>query len=140
MYYDELLETVDNDVSYLGNKTSPGKVYDKNYDKYKILFNKIWTDGKFYKTLTIEKYGSGQQGTRIRNAVSGKIYPHLVGSRNEDLYFKVSDACSRFGRRDPLTLYYDTPEQYESHNLTTVRQSVKDMWYNKCLEARREFD
>ena len=137
MYYDELLETVDNDVSY---KTNPGKIYDKNYDKYKILFNKIWTDGKFYKTLTIEKYGSGQQGTRIRNAVSGKIYPHLVGSRNEDLYFKVSDACGRFGRRDPLMLYYDTPEQYENHNLTNVHQSVKDKWYNKWSEARKGLD
>jgi len=140
MYYDELLETVDNDVSYVGNKTSPGKIYDKNYDKIKFPFNKTWTDGRFYKMFTIEKYGSGQSGTRIRNAVSGKIYPHLVGSKYEDLYFKVSDVCGRVGRREPLTLYYDTPEQYESHNLTTVRQSVKDMWYNKCLEARREFD
>ena len=57
MYYDELLETVDNDVSYVGNKTSPGKVYDKNYDKYKKESSKLGKHNR--QTFSLEKMTKG---------------------------------------------------------------------------------
>ena len=141
MYYDELIETVD-DLS-LGDKmnkmklTEIGRNADKNYEKYSILFNNTWRDGKFHKNITIENYGSGQQGSRIRNAVTGERYPHLVGSKNEDLYFKVIDSTGRSGRRNPIILFYDTPEQYENHHFITVGPDVKEIWYEKCLFSRK---
>jgi hypothetical protein len=141
MYYDELLETVD-DLS-MDNKhnkmksTDLGRNLDKNYEKHIIPFNDTWKDGKYHKTMTIENYGSGQQGTRIRNAVTGVRYPHLVGSSAEDLYFKVIDSTGRSGRKDPLILFYDTPEQYENHHFITVNPDVKENWYEKCLYARK---
>ena len=139
MYYDELLETVDNlsitNKMHKMKSREMGKNADKNYEKFTIPFNNTWKDGKFYKKVTIEVYGSGQQGTRIRNAVTGEIYSHLVGSADEDLYFKVVDSTARNGRKEPLMLYYFTPEQYENHYFTTVDLDVKELWYEKCVYA-----
>jgi len=146
MYYDELLETVDNDVSSIQQKLNKmnvadqAKKVDKYYEKYSVPFNDVWKDGKFYKKVNIENYGSGQVGTRIRNAVTGEKYSNLVGSIDEDLFFKVADASGRRGRMEPLMLYYDTPEQYENHHLTIVSQSIKEKWYEKCLEARKRVE
>jgi len=139
MYYDELLETVD-DSSFINKSKSTeiGRTTDKKYEKYTIIFNKILKDGKFHKTVTIENYGSGQQGTRIRNAVTGDRYPHLIGSKAEDIYFKVIDSTGRFNRKDPLILFYDTPDQYENHHFTTVSNSVKENWYERCLDSRKK--
>ena len=118
-------------------KKSDIKNLDKKYEKYKIPFNATWKDGKFHKTLTVEIYGSGQQGSRIRNAVTGMSCSDLVGSSSEDLYFKVIDSTARHGRNYPLILFYDTPEQYENHQFVTVGTNVKEVWYEKCLAARK---
>ena len=137
MYYDEILETAD-DSSFIHNRksTEVGRKTDKTYEIYSLPVNKILQDGKFHKTVTIANYGSGQQGTRIRNAVTGERYDHLVGSKSEDLYFKVIDSMARFNRKDPLILFYDTPDQYENHHFTSLSNSVKEKWYEKCLESR----
>ena len=120
------------------NSTEMGRNIDTKHEKYTILFNNTWTDGKYRKTVTIENYGSGQQGSRIRNAVTGEKYSHseLVGSKFEDLYFKVIESTGRFNRRDPLILFYDTPDQYENHHFTTVNPLTKEKWYEKCLATR----
>jgi hypothetical protein len=142
MYYDELMETADNEISSVEHKLNKIKAaeearnVDKYYEKYSVLFNNIKKDGKFYKTVTIENFGSGQIGTRIRNAVTGMRYTNLVGSIDEDLFFKVIDSTGRKGRKEPLILFYDTPEQYENHHYTTLQQNVKERWYEKCLDAR----
>ena len=112
---------------------------DANYEHYKIPFNKGWKDNKFYKVITIDNYGSGQQGSRIRNAVTGQRYPYLVGSSDESLLFKVADATGRNRRKDRLALYYDSPEQFENHHFKMVSQSVKDKWYEKNMSARRRY-
>jgi hypothetical protein len=120
------------------NSTEMGRKVDTKHEKYTIQFNNTWKDGKYRKTVTIENYGSGQQGSRIRNAVTGEKYSHseLVGSKFEDLYFKVIESTGRFNRRDPLILFYDTPDQYENHHFTTVNTLIKEKWYEKCLATR----
>ena len=120
------------------NSTEMGRNIDTKHEKYTILFNNTWKDGKYRKTVTIENYGSGQQGSRIRNAVTGEKYSHseLVGSKFEDLYFKVIESTGRFNRRDPLILFYDTPDQYENHHFVTLNNLVKEKWYEKCLATR----
>ena len=120
------------------NSTEMGRNIDTKHEKYTILFNNTWKDGKYRKTVTIENYGSGQQGSRIRNAVTGEKYSHseLVGSKFEDLYFKVIESTGRFNRRDPLIFFYDTPDQYENHHFTTVNPLTKEKWYEKCLATR----
>ena len=96
-----------------------------------------WQDGKYYDKVTIELFGSGDTGTKIRNAVTGAKTPYLVGSLNEDLFFKVMDASGNKGRRDSLLLFYDSPEQYENHNFIILDQNIKESWLNKNVEARK---
>ena len=103
------------------------KKLDKNYEKFKVELNG--------NLITIENYGSGSHGTWIRNAVTSSKYNIKVGSKDEDILFKVSDTSRN--RKDPLLLYYDTPEQFENHHLTRVSQQVKSNWNKKSLEAER---
>lgn len=146
MYYDDLLETAVNDESSVDFKLRQKeaadalKRLDKNYEKYSIAFNDNWTDGKYYKRITIENYGSGSHGTKIRNAVTGSYYDYIVGSSDEDLFFKVSEATGRNGRKDPLMLYYDTPEQYENHHFASVSPEVKQKWFQRSLEAQKRLN
>jgi hypothetical protein len=112
------------------------KKLDKHYERYTIPYNKVGPDGKFHKKITIEQYGSKSTGSTIRNAVTGANYPIIAGSSDEDLVFKVVEASGRYGRKEPLFLYYDTPEQFENHHFATVSTDVKKQWFERNLEAR----
>ena len=143
MPYEEYFNPLDDDrnsddVKIKNSMTTEIKRGDKNYQKIVKPFFNEWTDGKYYKNVTIECYGSGQVGSRIRNAVTGQYTPYLVGSVNEDLFFTVSDCVGRNGRKDPLQLYYDTPEQYENHQFIILRQEIKQKWYAKNFAARSQ--
>lgn len=136
MFYDTdndfVSKTNNKRISFVETKTS-----DTKYDKYVKELKMKWTDGKFYDKVIIEVYGSGDTGTKIRNAVTGSKTPYLVGSSNEDLFFKVVDATGNGGRKDSLILFYDSPEQYENHQFITLDQVVKESWLNKNLMARK---
>lgn len=80
--------------------------------------------------------------TRIRNAVTGYRYrddhpklKYLVGSRQEDLFFKVTIANGETGN-NPVKLYYDNPEQFEKHQRILLSQPIKEKWSKKNLECR----
>lgn len=144
MYCEETLENVDDilltetHVNKKFSSTSAARTYDNNYEKYSIPFNKTWKDGRFYKKIVIELYGSGQIGSKIRNAVTGQRYEYIVGSSHEDLFFKVSDATGRYGRKHPLILFYDSPEQYENQHFTSISPEVKSRWQEKHFAARQQ--
>jgi len=74
-------------------------------------------------------------GSTIRNAVSG-IYEtgNKFGSKNEDLYFKVSHPSSN----GVHFLFYDSPEQFEKHFRVTVGVVSKVQWSEKSTRRRRE--
>lgn len=143
MDYEDLLDFVVNDESSGEFKLRQEKTadivkrLDKQYDKYSLRFNRTWTDGKYYKRITVENYGSGLQGTLIRNAVTGVRYNIIVGSADEVSLFKVVDSTARNGRKEPVMLYYDSPEQYENHHFTTVNQNIKNKWHDRQVSIRR---
>lgn len=140
MYYSDFLEAANDEISCdLKQKDTVDaiKKLDKKYEKYSIPFNSKWSDGKFYKKITIENYGSGSYGTQIRNAVTGARYNIGVGTAEQDLFFKVIDATGRNGRKESLMLYYDSPEQYEYHHFTTVSPETKALWLEKSLVAQK---
>jgi hypothetical protein len=116
------------------------KKLDKHYERYIIPYNKVGPDKKFHKKMTIEQYGSKGTGSKIKNAVTGVNYNILVGSSDEDLVFKVVEATGRYGRKEPMTLYYDTPEQFENHHFTSVDTYVKQCWYERNLDARKRLN
>lgn len=143
-YEDQFYSANENDVELHFNKHALTEVKnsDKYYEKYFLPVEKVLVNGEIYKSKrTIEKYGSGQVGSTIRNAVTGEIRVNfLVGSVDEDLFFKVSDTYGRNGRREPLMLFYDSPEEYEKHTFTLLDQRIKDSWYKKMLEVRKRYD
>ena len=136
MTYHDYENDFENDSNNLKKQHFTNSAFQKlnnNYEKYSIPFNKIWIDGKFYKRITIKNYGSGCQGTRIINAVTGTKYNIKVGSAEENIFFKVTDSSGINGRNEPLMLYYDSPEQYENHYFTNVSPDVKQQWMQRSL-------
>jgi hypothetical protein len=76
-------------------------------------------------------------GARIRNAATSLYDRHRCGSIYENLYFKVCHATGEFGNKDPLVLFYDSPEQYERHWNVRITQDSKDAWQTKYVAAQR---
>ena len=67
------------------------KLMDKKYHKYKKNISVIDHHGdKISKKIMIEYYSSGPIGSYIRNAFTGLYTKDMVGSKNEDLYFKIT--------------------------------------------------
>jgi hypothetical protein len=100
---------------------------DKNYH---IIYRK--NRGKMMK---IALFACGARGNTIRNAVSGQRYSgHVVGSKSEDFYYKVQVSTGEISSNgDSISIFYDSPEQYEKHFGTFVEQSCKERWLNKKL-------
>lgn len=60
-------------------------------------------------------YPSNVQGRFIVNAVTGVAYPWRVGSKYEDLLWKVCDSTARRGKLEPDMYFYDSPKQAIEH-------------------------
>lgn len=130
-------DVVDDDVRTLKSgdnnvKVSATGLYaDSHFHKEKRAYNKVWEkDGKYYKFVNIGYYSSAGTGARIRDAISGEYSRYLVGSAKQQLFFKVVIATG-LNKNGPLHLYYASPEQYETHQYTTVDDNIKQQWYEK---------
>lgn len=109
----------------------------------RLCFKTKKFDPTTYKMKSLIMFGSGDSGTTIRNAVTGeKYYGHRVGSKYEDLYFKARNCTGEFS--EPVTLFYDSVEQYERHMLSTVDNDIRMRFAEKqrsatiALEKERE--
>ena len=106
---------------------------------YTRTINLKLVDGKQYKPITINMYGSGDYGSYIKNAVTGAYTNHRVGSEAEYLYFTVANCTGLDKMHGPVHLYYDTPSQYENHQFITVDQEVKDAWFKRVSLLRDKY-
>ena len=100
-------------------KTDKGKhmVYRKLNKRHKIYF---------YETKNTPR-------TLIRNAVSGHYQMNcLVGTKDEDHFFKVR-LCTGETGPDPPLLFFDDPGQYERHFMTNLPQETKEKWNKKYI-------
>jgi hypothetical protein len=132
--YEEIEYLHDDDYSIESNIGKINQAMLNNSLESRLF--QIYVKNNHGKMKKIKIYVSGPIGFRIRNAVTGqKINEHLVGSSNEDLYFKVAFCTGELGQ-ESQTLFYDTPEQYENHMFTTVSQPVKEMWNEKYMAAK----
>lgn len=120
-------ETVSRQVTHSKNISNGEKGVDK-------IFYKKLTNISFYTT-------SLTPGFRIRNAVSGSKEPFIVGSKNEDLYFKVSLNTGELSRNTySNTMFFNSPEEYETHFYTKLSDDIKSNWkfkYNLALNRIR---
>jgi len=136
MYYeDDRFNPVNDDDASVDKKKkkdvlSEIKQLDSGYHKIKRPNPK-----NANKKISIEMYTSGDVGCRIRNAITGQRYSYKVGSRDEDLLFSIKIATGELGSNSGA-LFYDNPEQYETHFMLKLTNEQKEMWYAKNLEAR----
>lgn len=77
---------------------------------------------------------SNKIGASIVNAETGQILEHIVGSKDESRYFTVMINEGK----ECVKLFYNSPEQYESHRNVSVDDNVKIEWHNKEHERRVE--
>ena len=98
------------------------------------------------RNVLIPVYASGQNGATIRDAITGEKQKGMkVGSYCEDLFFTAiissgHASLTKKGRREPITLFFESPEQYERYMFTEVPTDVKQAWRTKYFQARSYFD
>lgn len=138
MYYeDDHYHPANNESAYNKDALSELKQMDKGYHKVKRPGYKKAANGDLIKKMVnVEVYSSGDVGSYIRNALTGHRYPYRVGTKEEDLLFKLGLATGELGQ-NASSLFYDSPEQYEKHFFTTVSNETKERWYAKNLLARQ---
>jgi len=117
------LNDIDQDDSVLFNSSGKLKQLNKGYHK---LSRKILYNNKI-KIVEIGVYGSGSQGSSIRNAETGEYYKSKVGSKEEDLFFKVRNATCETSSGS-LTLFYESPSEYENHHSIILNDKIKQQW------------
>jgi hypothetical protein len=107
------------------------RVKTDRFYSIKRALNSKWIDGKYYKNVTINMYGSGNTGSFIRNAVTGERRNHRVGSADEYLYFSVAMCNGLDKLNGPVHLFYDTPSQYEKHQYVLLDPEITEKWYQR---------
>ena len=80
----------------------------------------------------INIYTSGGTDSQIRDAETGAYYSHIVGSADEDLYFKVILATGECkSKNGSNTLFYVSPRHYMSHLNNEVSEDTLQRWEEK---------
>lgn len=108
-----------------------------NFKRADRGFNKIYRnivregDDKIIKKK-LELYTTGGTGSNIRDAETGEYYSELVGSKYEDLYFKVALATGECtSLNGSSTLFYLSPEHYERHLYVELDNYTRFHWEEK---------
>ena len=128
MYHHDFNESneINNDSSTL-NTFGKFKGISKHYHR---LWRIRGDDKKKFK-VQIGVHSSGDTGyTFIRNAETGEITNYVVGSMNEELFFKVRVATGEFPT-GPIILFYNSPEHYEKHQHIVVSDDMKYVWHER---------
>jgi len=132
MYQDEYWNAVDpNDDTEdnVNDMFEKAKRMDKGYNViYRNAFRK---DGRSYKKK-IEVYTSSGTGNRIRDAETGEYLNYIVGSCDEDLFFKVMLATGECkSSNGSYTLFYTSPEHYSNHLQCKIDEKLVSDWEEK---------
>ena len=99
-----------------------------------VGFNVISRRDSGGKTKKVEMYTSSGIGTCIRDAETGEYYNEKVGSKDEDLYFKISLSTGECtSKNNSSAMYFQSPAHYMSCMKSTVSPANIARW-----EARRD--
>lgn len=80
-------------------------------------------------------YNSDIQGSAIKDAITGELYPWKVGSYDEERFFKVKDNSllnkydSEF--QEGHTLFYKNPEEYMNFNNVELDDNIIEQWHER---------
>jgi hypothetical protein len=133
MYYEDLFHpTGKNDINEPTNKElNDMKLLDKGYCKiYRMIQNR---DGKNKRT-PIEFYTSGLNGSNIRDAITGQYFTDIVGTANEDKYYKVGLSTGECKcKNGSNTLFFASPLEYSRHFHIELNDVIHKTWEQKKL-------
>jgi|688.fasta_scaffold510042_2 hypothetical protein len=131
-----------NDTEYIHNEP-----YDTELPSFKQKdrgYNRVYrkrirtSDGKLVN-MPVDVYSSGDVGSRIRNAETGQYYDFAVGSKKENLFFKVSLATGECtSLNGSHTLFYLSPNHYMSHLDAYLEPSEQIAWWDKYNKLPKE--
>jgi hypothetical protein len=68
-------------------------------------------------------------GQRLHCQLTGN--PIVQNSVESQQLWSVMDSTAHDGSKDPVKLYYNTPEQYERHRGVKLPLSLKELWRQK---------
>jgi hypothetical protein len=84
------------------------------------------------KNTKIDIYTTGFMGSHIRDAETGEYYKNLVGSLDEDLFFKFRISSEMVNSKNGSnTLFYKSPQHCMRHLHCEIEESVIDNWEEK---------
>ena len=99
-----------------------------------VGFNVISRRDSGGKTKKVEMYTSSGICNFIRDAETGEYYNEKVGSKDEDLYFKISLSTGECtSKNNSSAMYFQSPAHYMSCMKSTVSPANIARW-----EARRD--
>ena len=115
-YVDQFIPVDSEETFYNKNEMNKTVVDIKSIDRgYNKIWRNVYKNGKLKKT-GIELYTTGCCGSNIRDAETGEYYQHIVGTADEDLYFKVILATGECNSKNgSSTLFYLSPKHYSDH-------------------------
>ena len=128
-YHDDL-ETFSMTSNYDGEKAlEETRLSDRGYN---VIYRKaVRSNGRIYDKK-IKVYTTSGVGSNIRDAETGQYYPNFVGSKDEDLFFKVilaTGECKSANKSS--TLFYLSPQHYVNHLLSDVSEEIINKWQVK---------
>ncbi len=116
------------------------KCYDHDkYDSYSVnyLTRSVKLNNGRTKNKRIKVYTSGGPGSYIRDAETGTFYPNKVGSRDEELFYKVMVSTGECkSKNGSNTLFYCSPMHYRVHLLNNNFDNLQDDTFK--WESRRD--
>jgi hypothetical protein len=105
------------------------KRVDKGHNE---IYRKMEGKNGVMKMKKIDIYTSGDAYTHIRDAETGSYYSNLVGSADEDLFFKVilsTGECK--SKNGSSTQFYLSPRHYMAHNNCELDEQIISNWQEK---------
>lgn len=134
MYFGDLYDPNEkNDIAIVNDehKAMIGETKSMDIGYNTITRQIIRTDGR-RKNVKIDLYSSNGTGKCIRDAETGVYYKNLVGSKDEDLFFKVSLATGECNSKNgSTTFFYISPTHYMSHMNCQVSPEIIQNWESK---------
>ena len=134
MYFGDLYDPNEkNDIAIVNDehKAMIGETKSMDIGYNTITREIIRTDGR-RKNVKIDLYSSNGTGKCIRDAETGVYYKNLVGSKDEDLFFKVSLATGECNSKNgSTTFFYISPTHYMSHMNCQVSPEIIQNWESK---------
>ena len=99
------------------------------------------TENNVLKRKRVKVYTSGGCGTRIRDAETGEYYPHKVGSKDEQLYYKVMFSTGECNSPNGSnTAFYCSPHHYCQHMKTSVPPEQIATWERNRNQRLKEIE